>query len=142
MYRLNLQHPVWPLIGAGLGILNSALLVAVWVALIRRLRSAAELLGAHAHRDAERIFEQLDLLRVDAQELSATAGVGAGVGAGTHGYHVTETNAGGADYGAAARLAAKGTGIQEISERCGIVSGEARILVALQQARARSRGVA
>ena len=41
------------------------------------------------------------------------------------------------DYYAAAQLAARGSSAAEIANRCGIVNGEARVLVALQQARAR-----
>jgi hypothetical protein len=107
-------------------------------------------------RDLERIFEQLDLLRLDAQQLaenSATVPVPAreppvlapsaaatpigARAASSNGVRLSGANGEAGDYYAAARLAASGTPISEISERCGIVSGEARVLVALEQARAR-----
>jgi hypothetical protein len=43
---------------------------------------------------------------------------------------------GASDYGAAARLAAAGAGAEEISARAGLATGEARVLAALQSARA------
>jgi hypothetical protein len=114
-------------------------------------------------RDLSRIGEQLDLLRHESNVLAPAVAAGmppalpagrdlpvlapahkarpralpevaavaasAAVGIGEAG-----------DYYTAARLAAGGTSIAEISERCGIVSGEARVLVALEQARARRAG--
>ena len=47
---------------------------------------------------------------------------------------------GASDYYAAAQLAARGSSAAEIAGRCGIVNAEARVLVALQQARARRVG--
>ena len=44
-----------------------------------------------------------------------------------------------ADYQAAARLAAHGAPLSEIAERCGVVAGEARVLLALQQRAANAR---
>jgi len=87
-------------------------------------------------RALERIFEQLDLLRLDALEHASAAP--APRPARSEGRVLTDagsTNS--VDYRAATRLAERGTPIQEIAERCGLVSGEARVLLALQQARDR-----
>jgi hypothetical protein len=111
--------------------------------------------GQRAHSvELARIFEQLDLLRFDTQQ-AAAAGVDS---PGTSGSPVAPRAAGAAreaaqlaallarepdlvggagDYYAAAQLAARGSSAAEIANRCGIVNGEARVLVALQQARAR-----
>ena len=83
-------------------------------------------------RALERIFEQLDLLRLDALEHAS-----APVPRAPRSEQRAPSNAGSAasvDYRAATRLAERGTPIQEIAERCGLVSGEARVLLALQQA--------
>jgi AraC-like DNA-binding protein len=97
-------------------------------------------------RDLQRIFEQLDLMRLDAQEQLAEAAARDSVPTLPQGAaraqqgHATPPAPGGAetvDYRAAARLAERGTSISEIAARCGLASGEARVLVALKQARAR-----
>jgi hypothetical protein len=113
-------------------------------------------------RELARIFEQLDLLRLDAQrqpagdmsvataqpererELPVLAAVHGTLDATVASSRKSRRGAAAevGDYYAAAQLAASGTPINEISERCGIVSGEARVLVALQQARARRAGAA
>ena len=103
--------------------------------------------GQRAHSvELARIFEQLDLLRFDSQQAGAANAT------------VREADAepdsdsalmaaviarepqlvgGVGDYYAAAQLAARGSSAAEITHRCGIVNGEARVLVALQQARTR-----
>lgn len=103
----------------------------------------------------ERVFEQLDLLRLDAQPLPADPVPGAL----THPMQAqapvrTPASAAAAmceapvapapravappaelaDYQTAARLAAHGAPLAEIAERCGVVAGEARVLQALQRA--------
>ena len=86
-------------------------------------------------RALERIFEQVDLLRLDAMEHASAAPV-------PHAPRPEQRAPGAAgsaesaDYRAATRLAESGTSVQEIAARCGLVSGEARVLLALQQARA------
>ena len=102
----------------------------------------------------ERVFEQLDLMRLDAQPLDdpMPAPVRIPVPASAEPLRSARPQAVPAaafapteltDYQAAARLAANGTPLAEIAERCGVASGEARVLLALQQrvaaARARSR---
>jgi hypothetical protein len=93
----------------------------------------------------ERVFEQLDLLRLDAQPLPAAHAPGVPMHAPHASASVRETPAAAAarvieppaelaDYQAAARLAAHGAPLAEIAERCGVVAGEARVLQALQRA--------
>ena len=145
--HLNLHlQPDWTLIlGAALPASLLALALAVCV-LSHALRR-----GHRSHRDElARIFEQLDLLRFDAQQ--AAANVAAARDAPAHAAPgAAADNAllaalvarepqlvgGAGDYYAAAQLAARGSSAAEIANRCGIVNGEARVLVALQQARAR-----
>jgi len=114
-------HPDWTLV---LGAALPASLFALALALLLLGRSLRR--GHRAHRaELARIFEQLDLLRLDAQH----AGV-AEVAA-----QEPQLVGGVGDYYAAAQLAARGSSAAEIANRCGIVNGEARVLVALQQAR-------
>jgi hypothetical protein len=133
----------WTVLGSalsGASLLLLATSLCLLARLLRRERGASR-------ADLARIFEQLDLLRFDAQQGGAATvptalsrssappveppvlastllrpdGVGSTI----------------SDYYTAAQLAARGASTAEIAERCGIVSGEARVLVALQQARAR-----
>lgn len=123
---------------AGL-VLMAGLAVSLWLVGRSMARDHRQLKGELA-----RIFEQLDLLRLDAQQglaatelqpvASAMAAPAAAPlpGAVQHREAVVQSQTGdyrhdASDYHAAA----------EIAERCGIVGGEARVLVALQQARAR-----
>ncbi len=143
MSRFHALHPDWALIQAG-ALPASLLLLAVGlVLLIGALRRSQRTLQA----ELARIFEQLDLLRFDAQQLAAgtaapaaTPGVGvareAALAAAVMARE-TDIVSGAGDYYAAAQLAARGSSAVEIANRCGIVNGEARVLVALQQARAR-----
>lgn len=114
--------------------INTALVLATLAATTLLLCAQLHGLRRRNARALERIFEQLDLLRLDAMERASAplpraapseqrAAIAADGGAAV-------------DYRAATRLAERGTSIQEISERCGLVSGEARVLLALQQARA------
>ena len=148
---LNLHlHPDWTLIlSAALPASLLALALAI-CALSFTLRR-----GHRAHRaELARIFEQLDLLRFDTQQGAAMAASPHDTAAGTVGGAAGGTAAdsallaavmarepqlvsGAGDYYAAAQLAARGSSAAEIANRCGIVNGEARVLVALQQARTR-----
>ena len=103
--------------------------------------------------DLARIFEQLDLLRFDSQQVDANLDANpdqpAPVARATVAPQrlgavprLAAGNADAGDYHAASRLAARGSSAAEIAERCGLASGEARVLVALQQARARRTGTA
>jgi hypothetical protein len=141
MPRMLLLHPDWTFIGqlalpASLLLLAASLLL-LTLALARQRRQHGG--------DLARIFEQLDLLRFDAQQAAAapasvvpfapparsTAASAVAAPAGAAAAY------GASDYYAAAQLAARGSSAVEIAGRCGIVNGEARVLVALQQARAR-----
>ena len=143
MLRFHALHPDWTLIlSAALpaSLLALALSLCVLSYTLRR--------GHRAHRgELARIFEQLDLLRFDAQQAavaatpiapapmvsaSREAALAAAVMA-----RETDIVSGAGDYYAAAQLAARGSSAVEIANRCGIVNGEARVLVALQQARAK-----
>ena len=143
--HLHLQ-PDWTLIlSAALPASLLALALAV-CALSFKLRR-----GHRSHRaELERIFEQLDLLRFDAQQAAATTTNTAAPPRAANGDAAADSallaavmarepqlaSAAG-DYYAAAQLAARGSSAAEIANRCGIVNGEARVLVALQQARSR-----
>ena len=129
MLSLNHLQPDWPLIGMAalpLSLLVLALSLSLLAGSLTRQRNVVK-------ADLARIFEQLDLLRFDAQQadtaalspVPSTSAVNA------------DPKGGIGDYYAAAQLAARGSTAAEIAERCGIVSGEARVLVALQQARIR-----
>lgn len=106
--------------------INTTLVLAALGATTLLLRAQLRRLGRQSARDLQRIFEQLDLMRLDAQEQLARAPT-----------LLPPPVAEEVDYRTAARLAERGTSMREIAERCGLVSGEARVLIALQQARAR-----
>jgi hypothetical protein len=150
MLKFHALHPDWTtILSAALpaSLLLLALCILVLSFTLRR--------GHRAHRtELARVFEQLDLLRFDAQQVAAAAaaapgsgGVPAAAGAAGAAREAAQLAAllarepdlvgGAGDYYAAAQLAARGSSAAEIANRCGIVNGEARVLVALQQARAR-----
>ena len=118
----------WAAINTGLVLAMLGATTLLHVALLRGGRRRT----AHA---LERIFEQLDLLRLDAMEhANAPPPPPRSPRAEMRAPGNTDSSVA-ADYRAATRLAERGTSIQEIAERCGLVSGEARVLLALQQAR-------
>ena len=138
------MHPDWNLAGVA-AMPVSLLLLAVSLCFLARALSSGR---AQVKDDLARIFEQLDLLRFDAQQTAATSGLPdilaeasapprAALWSTTIRQRSTAAKAGIGDYYAATQLAARGSTVAEIAERCGIVSGEARVLVALQQARVR-----
>jgi len=139
-------HPDWTLI------LSAALPASLLLLSLALCVLCFTLRHGHGKHRAElaRIFEQLDLLRLDAQQ----AGTGHEPGAGARAVETGDASSDSAlmaaviarepqivgsvgDYYAAAQLAARGSSAAEIADRCGIVNGEARVLVALQQARTR-----
>lgn len=143
-------HPDWTLI-LSTALPASLLAVALAVCVLSfTLRH-----GHRKHRaELARIFEQLDLLRFDAQHAAAPDAVIREAGVGSRSSAVADASSdaalmaavlarepqlvgGAGDYYAAAQLAARGSSAAEIAHRCGIVNGEARVLVALQQARTR-----
>ena len=142
MLKIHALHPDWTTILSA-ALPASLLLLALGILVLSfTLRR-----GHRAHRaELARIFEQLDLLRFDAQQVVA-ASVPAADAAGATTREAAQLASllarepdlvgGAGDYYAAAQLAARGSSAAEIANRCGIVNGEARVLVALQQARAR-----
>ena len=126
--------------------INTTMVLAALVALMLPLMMQVRRLRRQSERDLQRIFEQLDLMRLDAQEqLAADSArtsaptVLSAAARSQQPYAVAAASGGveSVDYRAAARLAERGTSIGEIAARCGLASGEARVLVALKQARAR-----
>ena len=143
MLRFHALHPDWTLILSA-ALPGSLLLLALSLCVL----SYALRRGYRTHRDElARIFEQLDLLRFDAQQAAAATDPPTTIRAATAAREAalaaavmardTDIVSGAGDYYAAAQLAARGSSAVEIANRCGIVNGEARVLVALQQARAK-----
>jgi hypothetical protein len=86
----------------------------------------------------ERVFEQLDLMRLDAQPqdepvLAPIRAQARAPAAALPAMRRPPAPAELVDYQSAARLAAHGAPLAEIADRCGVVAGEARVLLALQQ---------
>jgi len=160
--KIGQLRPDWAAVehGARLASLCGWLLMALLAVWLWRAARSLALAQRQLRGDLARIFEQLDLLRLDAQQLAVplaearpAAAAGTDIAAPdpaasrvapaiaasrtavpqTPADYRTEA----CDYHAAARLAARGSSAAEIAERCGLVGGEARVLVALQQARAR-----
>jgi hypothetical protein len=89
----------------------------------RRLRSVLQ-------HELARIFEQIDLLRFDAQRPAPPRAASAQVADRQRPVALSHGEA----YAAAAELAARGADLQELSARCGLGREEARILIAMQGA--------
>jgi hypothetical protein len=142
-FNLHLLRIDWPLLLSATAL---ALTLAGGAAMGLQLRrTRRRVLGT-----LERVFEQLDLMRLDTQPMDepalapvpAPAGIRAAAARPVAAPAAPLPPAELADYQAAARLAARGAPLAEIAERCGVVAGEARVLLALQQrvaARAGSR---
>jgi Protein of unknown function (DUF2802) len=119
---------VQPALAAAMLVMCAALLTQ-WRAVIR-LRTLLQ-------GDLARIFEQMDLLRFDNQQLSATPAASATVAAVPTLVPATARTAReaitlqGEDYAAALELASRGADPREITARCGLSLAEARILVAM-----------
>jgi hypothetical protein len=135
----------WNAVATGAAALGATALLLALLLFCGAWRRERQRLGA----DLARIFEQLDLLRFDGQQAGVgvaapvpAAAVAAAAERPAAALRLAATNLDSGDYHAAARLAARGSTVAEIAERCGLVSGEARVLVALQQARARRAGTA
>jgi hypothetical protein len=136
--HLNLLNPAlridWPLLLAAVAV-GITLLGAAAISLqIRRTRR--RVLGT-----LERVFEQLDLLRLETLPQPAAGHApamhppaAAQQAAPSPARRTAPAPAELADYQGAARLAAHGAPMAEIAERCGVVAGEARVLLALQRA--------
>lgn len=146
----------WTQIALASSVLALGLVVALEVRAMARLRHEVT-------RDLARIFEQLDLVRFETQQLrespvrpvSATVAALRPVERGTQRPPLERTAqrapgergilsqapelapAARDNYSDAARMAADGAQAHEIAMKCGLASGEARILVGLQAARSR-----
>ena len=113
----------------------AAAILALALVLVMELRSTQKLRRL-VGQELARIFEQLDLVRFENQQLLEQRPVEAPRPPLNVPVAVPMMERGGSDYGAAARLAAAGAGAQEIAARAGLATGEARVLAALQSARA------
>jgi hypothetical protein len=107
----------------------------------RRLRSTLQV-------ELSRIFEQIDLLRLDtmqsAEEPAAVPAAPSEARAAEHVVTFQRATAlpNGEAYAAALELAARGADQGELTARCGLGRDEARILVAMQNASARRASAA
>ncbi len=142
-FDLHLLRIDWPLLLSASAL---ALTLAGGVTMgLQMRRTRRRVLGT-----LERVFEQLDLMRLDASPgdepllapvlapaPAATRAAAARPAAATP---APVAPAELADYQAAARLAAHGAPLAEIAGRCGVVAGEARVLLALQQRAAARAG--
>jgi hypothetical protein len=137
----------WTQIALAGSVLALGLVVALEVQAFARLRREVT-------RDLARIFEQLDLVRFETQQLRESqvrppstpvaslrpierpaqrAPGERGIPAPAAAVVAAARD----NYSDAARMAADGAEAREIAEKCGLASGEARILVGLQAARSR-----
>jgi hypothetical protein len=135
----------------------AAAVITLGVVLMMELRSVMRLRQVMDNHLA-RVFEQLDLLRFETQQLLEgqqalpAAGASSAVAPGSESASAAPTLqpnpdrlasplmpqiASGALYRNAAAMAATGASSREIAERLGLASGEARLLSSLAQARAR-----
>lgn len=135
----------WVAVNTALVIIALATVTLLLQAQLRRLRRQSSC-------DLQRVFELLDLMRLDTQEQMAMAPTinppaalpfampppasPPAPPAGRLALFDTRESED-VDYRTAARLAETGTSLREIAERCGLASGEAKVLIALQQARAK-----
>jgi len=110
-------------------------ILALALVLVLELRSTQRLRRL-VGQDLARIFEQLDLVRFESQQLLQQLPAGAAPPPASVPVVAPVPQRGASDYGIAARLAAAGAGAEEISARAGLAAGEARVLAALQSARA------
>jgi len=129
---------------------NTALVIIALAAVTVLLQAQLRRLRRQSSCDLQRVFELLDLMRLDTQEQMALAPT---VNPPVEAHYALAPAAPppperpspaavrgiseDVDYRTAARLAERGTSMREIAERCGLASGEARVLIALQQARAK-----
>lgn len=115
----------------------AAAILALALVLVLELRSTQRLRRL-VGQELGRIFEQLDLVRFENQQLLEQRVPDLPLRAPAIPVAcVPPAERVAADYGAAARLAAAGADAAEIVARAGLASGEARMLAALQSARSR-----
>jgi hypothetical protein len=122
----------------------AAAVLALGLVMLLELRSLGRLRNTVA-RDLSRVFEQLDLLRFDSQQLIdvqaaapppsvALAPAPASIMRPRIAPISTDDAA---DLARISRMAAEGVAVKEIADRCNLPAGEARLLLALQNARVR-----
>lgn len=102
------------------------------VVLALELRSVARLRRSLNH-DMARLFEQLDLVRFDSQQLADAAPTVSAALPVVQPLPVALPP--GANYAAALQLAADGADPEELVARCGMSRGEARILASMHSGR-------
>lgn len=111
---------------------------------LRSIRSMKRNLDAHLAR----VFEQLDLLRLDqsagqpAQEPLRIVPVPVAAVAPAAAPPASLASSGSNPYATAAALASSGMGADEIARRCGLAAGEARLLASLAAAKSGRRDAA
>jgi hypothetical protein len=127
----------------------AAAVLALGLVMLLELRSLGRLRNTVA-RDLSRVFEQLDLLRFDSQQLIEVQTAPASTSSPSptppqsaaavraRPAPIATDNA--ADLARISRLAAEGVAVKEIADRCSLPAGEARLLLALQSAQARRAG--
>lgn len=97
------------------------------------LWSSLRRLRARVTRDLDRIFEAVDLVRLEQQQIAAALASGAGAPPRAAAARSPAARpAAREDYESALELAAAGVNPDEIVERCGLRASEARILVAMR----------
>jgi hypothetical protein len=105
----------------------AAAVLALGLVILLELRSI-KMLRRSMDSNLGRVFEQLDLMRLERQPTQAGSAQAA---------HTPDTagSAAGNAYTAAAALASSGMQPEEIAQRCGLAAGEARLLASLAAAR-------
>jgi len=114
----------------------AAAVLALGVVMLLELRSLGRLRNT-VSRDLSRVFEQLDLLRFDSQQLIEVQTVAPPAPAVAQPRPNPIRTDDAADLARVSRLAAEGVAVKEIADRCHLPAGEARLLLALQNAQAR-----
>jgi hypothetical protein len=115
----------------------AAAVLALGLVMLLELRSLSRLRSTVA-RDLGRVFEQLDLLRFDSQqiiEVQTSAPPPQPPVVQPRLAAISTDNAG--DLARISRLAAEGVAVKEIADRCSLPAGETRLLLALQTAQTR-----
>jgi hypothetical protein len=121
---IRIDYPQAALLGAAL--ITILALLSQW-RILRRMRQAMQ-------RDLARIFEQVDLLRLDSQQSMDLEAAPAPA------FAAAPPADAGLSYAAALELASRGADENEITARCGLSGAEARILVAMRGMQGRARG--
>jgi hypothetical protein len=117
----------------------AAAVVTLGLVILLELRSIKHLRRS-VDNNLGRVFEQLDLLRLEQQPEAGLQRNGAPARPSEHAASQTAAPAAaGNAYTAAAALASTGMRAEEIAQRCGLAAGEARLLASLAAARTRNQ---